>query len=173
MRLALIAAFALLAGPALAACPDGRINVNTDDARELGKLPGIGKKKAAAIVEYRKTGSFDTLDQVTRVKGVGKKTVAKWAGKATTDCAGKAAAMPAADQGARVAPKSAPVGKINLNAATAAALTKLPGIGKKTAAAIVAEREKLGRFTSVDQLKAIKGIGKKKLAKLRALVTVE
>jgi competence protein ComEA len=48
----------------------------------------------------------------------------------------------------------------------------LPGIGPVTAAAIVAWRDANGRFTSVDQLGDVDGIGPARLEKLRDLVHV-
>lgn len=53
-------------------------NVNTASAKEIEKLPGIGKKSAAAIVAYRtEKGKFKTLKDLLQVKGVGKKTLEK------------------------------------------------------------------------------------------------
>ncbi|MGD9622473.1 MAG: ComEA family DNA-binding protein [Mycolicibacterium sp.] len=56
---------------------------------------------------------------------------------------------------------------IDLNSATEAELDSLPGVGPVTAAAIVAWREANGRFTSVDQLGEVDGIGPARLSKLR------
>lgn len=61
---------------------------------------------------------------------------------------------------------------INLNTATAQQLDALPGIGPVTAAAIVSWREAHGKFTSVDQLADVEGIGPARLEKLRALVRI-
>jgi competence protein ComEA len=61
---------------------------------------------------------------------------------------------------------------INLNTATAEQLDALPGVGPVTAAAIVTWRQAHGRFTSVDQLADVDGIGPARLEKLRALVRV-
>ncbi|CAG7639790.1 hypothetical protein PAESOLCIP111_04070 [Paenibacillus solanacearum] len=64
-------------------------------------------------------------------------------------------------------------GKINLNTATAEQLDELPGIGPSRAQAIIAVRQKLGgKFTSVNQLLEVKGIGDKMLEKIAPLVTV-
>jgi competence ComEA-like helix-hairpin-helix protein len=53
-----------------------KIDVNTADALELAKLPGIGAALAARIVEYREAhGSFRTLDELAAVKGIGAATV--------------------------------------------------------------------------------------------------
>ena len=65
---------------------------------------------------------------------------------------------------------SAPDGLVDLNTATAEQLDTLPGIGPVTAAAIVAWRDANGRFTSVDQLGDVDGIGPARLEKLRDLV---
>ncbi len=62
--------------------------------------------------------------------------------------------------------------KIDLNAATPQDLEVLPGIGPKLAAAIVARREKRGRYRSVDELDLIRGIGPKKLDRIRPMVVV-
>lgn len=72
------------------------------------------------------------------------------------------------DGGARGSKSS----KINLNSATAAELTQLPGVGEVTAEAIVSHRDTVGSFTSVEQLLDISGIGPAKFEKLQHLVTV-
>ena len=66
----------------------------------------------------------------------------------------------------------APAGKVNLNTATAAQLSALPGIGEKLAARIVEYRQKAGSFKSVQELMNVKGIGEKSFLKLKGLVTV-
>jgi len=63
-------------------------------------------------------------------------------------------------------------GPININTATAKLLEQLPGIGPKTAQRIVEYREAHGRFSSVDELRNVKGIGPKKLEQIRPLATV-
>jgi competence protein ComEA len=61
---------------------------------------------------------------------------------------------------------------VNLNTATTEQLDALPGVGPVTAAAIVAWRQANGKFTSVDQLADVDGIGPARLDKLRALVRI-
>jgi competence protein ComEA len=68
--------------------------------------------------------------------------------------------------------KPAPAEVINLNTATVQQLDTLPGIGPVTAAAIVAWRDANGKFSSVDQLAEVDGIGPARLEKLRRLVRV-
>lgn len=62
--------------------------------------------------------------------------------------------------------------KVDLNTATEADLEGLPGVGPITARAILSWRTQHGRFTSIDQLADIDGIGPSRLAKLRVLVTI-
>ncbi len=53
-------------------------NVNTAPSTELVALPGIGPKKAEAIVLYRPAhGPFATVDDLIQVKGIGAKTLEK------------------------------------------------------------------------------------------------
>ena len=63
-------------------------------------------------------------------------------------------------------------GKIDLNTATSVQLQELPGVGEKTADAIVKYRKDNGSFNSVDELQNVKGIGEKKLEKIRSHVKV-
>ncbi len=67
---ALLLSFSLLMTPALLA---DVVNINKATAAALQEnLPGIGEKKAQAIVEYRKAfGAFKTLDEIMEVKGIG------------------------------------------------------------------------------------------------------
>jgi competence protein ComEA len=55
-----------------------RVNVNTADAAELQKVPGIGPKTAQRILDERTLrGPFKTVDELRRVPGIGPKTLEK------------------------------------------------------------------------------------------------
>lgn len=60
--------------------------------------------------------------------------------------------------------------KVNINTADVEELTTIPGIGPKTAEAIVAYRNDNGQFKKVDDLIEVKGIGAKKLEQIRSYV---
>lgn len=63
-------------------------------------------------------------------------------------------------------------GLIDLNTATAEQLDTLPGVGEVTAERILEWRARNGRFTSVEQLREVDGIGERRFATLRGQVTV-
>jgi competence protein ComEA len=63
-------------------------------------------------------------------------------------------------------------GKLDLNAATAAELDTLPGIGSVIAQRIIDYREQHGGFKSTGQLKDIDGIGDKKFDAVKDMITV-
>ena len=63
-------------------------------------------------------------------------------------------------------------GLVNINAATAAELDALPGIGPATAEKIVADREANGPFSAIEDIKRVSGIGEKKYADLADSICV-
>lgn len=70
------------------------------------------------------------------------------------------------------ATKKPPAAPVNLNTATSEELQEVPGIGPVTAEKILQMRKAYGPFKSVDDLLAIKGIGHKRLEKMRKYLTV-
>ena len=61
---------------------------------------------------------------------------------------------------------------LDLNLATGKQLADLPGVGQDLGAAIVAYRRRIGKFTSIEQLLEVKGIGPRKLAGIKKRVRV-
>jgi comEA protein len=70
------------------------------------------------------------------------------------------------------ATKKPPLKPININTATSDELQQVPGIGPVTAEKILQMRKSYGAFKSVDDLLSIRGIGKKRLEKMRKYLTV-
>ncbi|MDY6898473.1 MAG: DUF655 domain-containing protein [Cyanobacteriota bacterium] len=57
------------------------IDVNTATVEELVTLPGVGKKLAERIIKARREKRFDSLEDLERVKGIGKKMLFKLEGR--------------------------------------------------------------------------------------------
>lgn len=70
------------------------------------------------------------------------------------------------------ATKKPPLRPVNINTANSEELQLVPGIGPATAEKILQMRKSYGAFKSVDDLVAIRGIGKKRLDKMRKYLTV-
>jgi competence protein ComEA len=86
----LMIALALVAGTAVAhaapkepssraakAALHGVVNLNQADEAALELLPGIGPAKSTRIIEFRKTKPFKKVEELSKVKGFGRKTLAK------------------------------------------------------------------------------------------------
>ena len=54
-----------------------KIDLNTATMEQLHSLKGIGHKKAVAILEYRKEHNFTKIEDIMKVKGIGKKMFEK------------------------------------------------------------------------------------------------
>ena len=68
--------------------------------------------------------------------------------------------------------KKPPAKPVNINTATSEELQQVPGIGPATAQKILQMRKSYGPFKSVDDLLAIRGLGEKRLDKMRKYLTV-
>ena len=63
---------------------DDKIDINKAGINELCSLPGIGKKTAKKIIDYRtKIGPFKSIEEITNVKGIGRKKSQKLKDKIT------------------------------------------------------------------------------------------
>lgn len=81
LLMAIVCASLFYATAALAA-----VNVNTAGADQLQTLDGIGQVKAQAIIKERKAnGPYENLEDLTRVKGIGQKTVEGLRSEITVD----------------------------------------------------------------------------------------
>lgn len=152
------------------------VNINKAGADELAKaLQGVGPKQAAAIVEYREqNGSFQSLDEITNVTGIGSKTLEKNQNNLTlndiADTTQPQAPPPSVNPSSE--PMESSFQLININTASVSDLQKLKNIGPTKAELIVAYREQNGPFNSVDDLVQVSGIGPKTLESNRTFMTV-
>ena len=53
-----------------------RVNINLADVSELDRLPGIGRRTAERIFEYRErdAGGFESIEELLQIRGIGEKT---------------------------------------------------------------------------------------------------
>jgi competence protein ComEA len=66
-------------GAGARATPEAPVRLNLADEAELRRLPGVGPKRAQAILALRaRVGRFQRLEDLLRVKGVGRATLKKW-----------------------------------------------------------------------------------------------
>jgi len=136
-----------------------KIDPNFADAIELRRLPGVGPAKAAAIVaDRRENGPFRSLEDLQRVKGLGRATVDNLSPH--LELVSQPPVIHASDL------------RIDLNRAGSAELTDLPGIGPALAERIVKFRGERGGFRSVDDLRDIPGIGPATMEKIRNHVRI-
>jgi competence ComEA-like helix-hairpin-helix protein len=89
------------------------------------------------------------------------------AGPPSSRLAARAATAPGAAAPAEPDPRP-----LDLNAASVEQIARLPGVGPGLARRIVEERDRRGRFESPEALRGVLGLGPKKLAALRELITI-
>jgi competence ComEA-like helix-hairpin-helix protein len=66
-----------------------------------------------------------------------------------------------------------PIEPVHVNSADVAALVLLPGVGRETALRIIEYRSTVGPFTRISDLLNVRGIGEKKLEKMRKHVVLD
>lgn len=153
-----------------------KLDLNQSAYGELAQIPGIGKSIASEIVNYRKVfGGFNSLDEIEKIKGVGKKTAEKIRRHLVVADAVPITELPVPRiwiPPNSVGGKSNPIGKVNLvsekidpNFATFEELKKLPGIGDMLAKRIVDKRQDM-LFRDENDLQKVSGIGKKTASKI-------
>ncbi|WP_291246137.1 ComEA family DNA-binding protein [Fournierella sp.] len=55
------------------------VDLNSAGLEELCSLPGVGEKKAQAILDYREEhGSFSSIDELDQVDGISAKSIEAW-----------------------------------------------------------------------------------------------
>ena len=129
-----------------------KLNLNRADELSISAIPGMKAPQAKRIFEFiKKRGSIKSLEELLEVKGMNKSKLKNLENYATTygGHAGQAAWGE----------------KLNLNFASLDEIETLPGIGKKTAEAIIDFRNRNGGFFSLEDLREIPGLTPAKIEK--------
>jgi competence protein ComEA len=148
-----------------------RIDLNQASRAELQLLPGVGEHLARLMEDHR---PFQTVEDLRKVPGIGPRTLDRLRERVTV---GLPRRTPSDSQETQLVqparrPKQAePLTQaLNINTAVPAQLEQLPGIGPVLAERIVAERSRQP-FEKVQDLRRVKGIGPKTLAKIKPWVS--
>ncbi len=154
-----------------------KYDINKIDIETMEKLPGVGPKTAKLMFDYRQDkGKFSSLIELTNIKGIGKKTLAKMLPYLTYigDSTKVIEFLKVADKKQAKKTKSKPSieQNININQAGVEELILLPGIGEAKAKKIIAYREKNGDFKSIEDIKKVSGIGEGIFNKIKDFITI-
>jgi competence protein ComEA len=57
---------------------EGVVNLNSATPEELRLIPGVGPARVRNILAYRRAHPFRTVDELARIKGIGRKTIRRW-----------------------------------------------------------------------------------------------
>jgi competence ComEA-like helix-hairpin-helix protein len=149
-----------------------KLDPNRAPEEELDRLPGVGPATARAVVEARETLPFQNLDDLTRVRGIGERTVQRLQGLLALESVPIRPPGGGIGAGVNGEPRRGPTGgpsptrtgttfpgAVNVNRATATEMQAIPGIGPVLARRIVEYRSRYGAFRTSADLRAVSGIG--------------
>lgn len=158
---------------------DSKININTSTQDELMELKGIGEKRAEAIIKYRQTqGSFQTIEEIKNISGIGDKIFENIKEDITVGSVVKTNKTPTKNKDnlstrAEIKKEIKTNAPININKANQEELMTLYGIGIKISEEIIKYRNQNGEFKSIEEIIKVKGIGPKKFEKIKNQITVK
>ena len=138
----------------------GPVDLNTAPLSVLITLPGIGEKRAEAIIAFREArGQIVAVEDLLEIDGFGPATVENirlFVAQSNTE---HSPGDEADREESLTDTGTTPAQLVDLNIGSLSALMTLPGIGESRAAAIIRFRESSGPIESVDDLLEIDGIG--------------
>ncbi len=76
------------ADTATEASAEDLVNINTASSAVLQGLPGVGPSRAAAIIAQRERRPFRRIEEIMRVKGIGRATFRELRSRLTVAAAG-------------------------------------------------------------------------------------
>lgn len=161
----------------------GPVDINSADQKTLETLPGIGAATAKRIIAAR---PFQNVEDLQKVRGVGKAKYESLKDKVTIGAAGSAGpattttetkpAVASEKAGAKTTQpsghevkKAMPSGPVDINTADLKTLEALPGIGPVKAQAIIDHRP----YTKVEDIMKVPGIKRGTFARIKDHIVVK
>ncbi len=126
---------------------DSEISLEGVTLTELMTLHGMEEEIAVEVIRYIRSRDIKSIEELLELEGIEKQTLKVWAEKLH--------------------------GRVDINKADAKSLSGIKAIGKKLAEKIVEFRKKHGPFEKIEDMLKIKGLGKKKLAKIRDHIAIK
>lgn len=146
------------------------MDINSATAEDLMHIEGIGETLASRIVAYREaTGGYYSTEELMNVKGIGKALYNKieyFLYADTSKLPPREVTEP--DNSLSVTEISA----ININTASAEELMLLPAVSYQTAQNIVAFRQQIGGFSSLEELLYVSGVSKSVYNSIKDYITL-
>lgn len=140
---------------------DGRIDLNRATTEDLMRLPGVGEKRAQAIVAYRQeNGPFRNVAGLDEVEGFGAASVQRLEPLLWVEGAAPTAAAPVQ-------------GTIRINVARVEELETLSGVGPVLAQRIIDHRTLKGPFRGPADLRRVPGVGPALIARNEGRISYE
>jgi len=126
---------------------DSEMSLESVTLTELMTLHGMEEDIAVEVIRYIRSHDIKSLDELLELEGIDKQTLKVWAEDLHS--------------------------RVDVNKAGVKTLAKIKSIGRKLAEKIVEFREKHGPFKTLEDMLKIKGLGKKKLAKIRDHIAIK
>lgn len=137
-----------------------KIEINSATIEDFDKLKGIGRVYAERIIKYRTMiGGFQTIEQLKSVYGIHDTVFQKFKNNVYV--------IPSKSKPKEIKKK------IEINSATLDELNSLNGIGNVFAGRIIQFRDKLGGFSTLEQLKDVYGIHDSVYQKFKDQITIQ
>ena len=146
-----------------------RYDLNKVTYDELNFIRGIGPATAIAIIEYRDSYGFKTVNDLLNIRGIGERRLAEFREYLFVELEENTLSEQVVNETVDITNSNS---LININVASHSELMTLSGIGQKRASDIIAYRENNGGFKNIEDIKKVSGIGDVTFDNIKNLISV-